>query len=263
VARDGPVYFLNIPFIATIKITMAKNSKIKYIVFDLDQTLINHHQGELAGLEKIFRLFFIKQEQGFAKFVDDFVKVNLKLWDGLKDGTYDANFIINNRFKYLTPQYGLESKAEKIQGIYGAHYINCCAPFCGTKLLLEALSKLKIPMAIGSNGLVDYQLKKLHTHKLKKYFTKFYFGNKAPFCKPHSHFFRHIIDDLKLQPHEILFVGDSLAADITPALEAGMKVLHIDHNYLNGDNLAHEKILSFVRTRLTNNLLDTGFQKHR
>jgi len=221
-------------------------TKIKYIIFDLDQTIVNHLRGEKKGLEWIYAAFLKENVRSFQQLHDDFTRINTALWIDLEKGEYDAAFIIDNRFKYLTQLYAVDEKVEIIQKAYTDRYIDHSIPFKGAVALLEELSTMGIPLGIGSNGFIGCQTRKLDRHRLKQYFSKYYYGNRAPFCKPHQHFFRSITKDLELRAEEILFIGDSEGNDIVPAVAFGMKTLHINQDYLVGDCLDHKKILARI-----------------
>ena len=59
-------------------------------------------------------------------------------------------------------------------------------------------------------------------------------------------FFEHILQDLQVKAHEVLFIGDSEKHDINPAKEIGMHTLHINQEYFEGEKLMCEKILMKV-----------------
>jgi putative hydrolase of the HAD superfamily len=222
------------------------NKTLKIIAFDLDQTIFNHLKGEEAGVKKIYDVFLSHKGIDFSSVHEEYVKINIEMWNKFEEGNYEATFIIDNRFKYLAHLYGVEEQVDDMKTMYLDKYIEECTPFLGAHNLLEQLKTINTPLIVGSNGCADIQTKKLSRSQLNKYFLKFYYGNKAPLCKPHLDFFEHILQDLQVKAHEVLFIGDSEKHDINPAKEIGMHTLHINQEYLEGEKLMCDKILTQV-----------------
>ena len=52
--------------------------------------------------------------------------------------------------------------------------------------------------------------------------------------KPNQLFFKRILDDNGLLPHEVLFVGDSITDDILGPKKLGIKTAWVDRNNVAG-----------------------------
>lgn len=97
--------------------------------------------------------------------------------------------------------------------------------------VVDTLKKLSgIPKAIISNTTNPVAMKELELERsgLKEYFDLTVYSSGVPFRKPHPSIFQLAINYFQLPPSEILFVGDSLSADIAGAQNVGMKTAWIN-----------------------------------
>ena len=102
--------------------------------------------------------------------------------------------------------------------------------FPEVKNVLQQLSEWDIPMGIISNTTNPVFMKELELEEsgLKRYFDFTLYSSGVPYRKPHPSIFQLAINHFQLVPCEILFVGDSLSADILGAQKVGMKTAWIN-----------------------------------
>lgn len=96
--------------------------------------------------------------------------------------------------------------------------------------VLEQLSQWGVGMSIVSNTTNPVFMKELELERsgLKKYFDFSIYSSGVPFRKPHPSIFQLAASRFQLQPSEVLFVGDSLSADVLGAQQAGMKAAWVN-----------------------------------
>ncbi|SDZ14355.1 HAD family hydrolase [Thermoactinomyces sp. DSM 45892] len=222
---------------------------MKVIVFDLDETLCNHTRGEQDSLREVFKAYFYDLGLSFEGFHEAFAKFNKVSWENFEKGIHDVEATLTNRFKLLCDFYGMEKKLEEVSSVYQSAYIKNCVPYEGARPLLSKLSKT-FSLAVCSNGMEQIQMGKLKYHKIDQYFSYFQFGSCYPFCKPHLHFFHSLVDELAVEPKDILFIGDSLTNDIMPAKNIGMKTLHIQQEHIVEEVLQWELVWNQIEERI-------------
>jgi len=71
-------------------------------------------------------------------------------------------------------------------------------------------------------------LRTLKDLRLDGFFERIYISTLIGYAKPNPGAFQHILNDLKVSPHEILHVGDTLAEDILGAQQANIRAVRID-----------------------------------
>lgn len=84
------------------------------------------------------------------------------------------------------------------------------------------------PMGIVSNGQRVFSELEVRHLGLSNYFKFILFSSDFGRKKPCAEIFIEGANQLGLQPHEILFIGDSFENDIHPSRGLGMKAMHIE-----------------------------------
>jgi putative hydrolase of the HAD superfamily len=112
--------------------------------------------------------------------------------------------------------------------------------------VLQQLSQWGICMGIISNTTNPVFMKELELKDsgLKKYFDFTIYSSGLPFRKPHPSIFQLAISHFELEPHEILFVGDSLSLDILGAHKVGMKTAWINRRNEQTDIVPDYELVS-------------------
>ncbi|MEH6892686.1 HAD family hydrolase [Bacillus sp. JJ864] len=223
---------------------------MKYIVFDLDETIFDHKRGEKESLKEIYNTDFKDLIISFGEFHRTFTKYNKISWEHFEKGIQNIEETLFNRFKLLCDFYGMKKDLTDLVSRYSHEYIKQCIPYLGANTLLKELVNMGFSLAVCSNGMEKIQIGKMNYHNIKHFFSYFQFGRNYPACKPNLEFFNNLLKNLKAKPHEVLFIGDSLTNDINPAKELGMKSLHINEKYLVGGELQCTLILDQIQNQV-------------
>ncbi|MEW6999052.1 HAD-IA family hydrolase [Colwelliaceae bacterium BS250] len=104
------------------------------------------------------------------------------------------------------------------------------------KQLLAKLSN-KFPLVAISNGNVS-----IEEIGLSSYFTHTYFAGNGNLQKPKDDMFKQACQQLHIEPHELLHIGDCTHADIYGALSAGCQTIWIN----NGEFAITKKALKVL-----------------
>lgn len=186
---------------------------IKLLVFDLDNTLYPEIEYVRSGFRSV------------ADFLSNKIGVNREeifadLMESLEKHGRGKNF------DYLVTKYDGVDKEELIR-IYRDHLpkIELKAKI---KKYLEVLKK-KHTLCLLTNGWPDVQKQKVKALGLEKFFDKIFYAQEdgEEFKKPHRKFFDKIIEHYKLNPEEILMIGDDEEADMIGASRVGMQTFWI------------------------------------
>lgn len=118
--------------------------------------------------------------------------------------------------------------------------------FPEVKNVLQQLSECDISMGIISNTTNPVFMKELELEDsgLKRYFDFTLYSSGVPYRKPHPSIFQLAINHFQLEPCEILFVGDSLSADILGAQKVGMKTAWINRKQDQTDIVSDYELTS-------------------
>jgi putative hydrolase of the HAD superfamily len=76
---------------------------------------------------------------------------------------------------------------------------------------------------------------------LAKYISGYFCKENLGITKGSPEFYLAIVKKLKLQPNQVVMVGDTIEKDIKPALQAGLDAIWFNHSYENKQNSEHIK----------------------
>lgn len=100
------------------------------------------------------------------------------------------------------------------------------------EILVELMQKYQV--FIGSNTDNNVLESVIRKNEIKVH--KIYTSENLKCYKPNPRFFKSILDENKLLPQDVMFVGDSVTDDILGPKAIGIKTTWIDRNRIGGNN---------------------------
>ena len=215
---------------------------MKYILIDLDGTLLDFKKGERKSIintlnnigynpsEEDIKLFSDINEEEFEKY-----KINLKTRQKFHHDRFkrlkeklNLNYDIDETNKYYVKE--LKYSAEVYDDIFDA---------------LDYLFN-KYDLFVASNGMNEVQSKRMELSGLNKYFKKYFISEKCGANKPDINFFEYIFNDLNdHDKSNYIIIGDRLDTDILGGINAGIKTIYINRNNINNDIKPDYEIFNF------------------
>jgi putative hydrolase of the HAD superfamily len=118
--------------------------------------------------------------------------------------------------------------------------------FPEVKNVLQQLSEWDVSMGIISNTTNPVFMKELELEDtgLKEFFDFTLYSSGVPYRKPHPSIFQLAINHFQFEPCEILFVGDSISADILGAQKVGMKTAWMNRKQDQTDIIPDYELIS-------------------
>ena len=193
---------------------------IKYILFDVDDTLLDFKKAEAAAIRKTFERIGIPADDALIK---RYSEINDSQWKLLEQGVLSREQVLVRRFDILFGELGLKVPSEMAQASYeyllgiGHYFID------GAEELLEALDG-KYEMYIISNGTASVQDSRLKSAGISRYFKEIFISERVGFDKPSVEFFDACFARIPdFRKEEALVVGDRLSSDILGGINAGLR----------------------------------------
>ena len=204
--------------------------KIKGVIFDFDNTLINSSKTIKNADKSVLN-----------KMQKDFDAIDLEIFDDIIEKVRKKfdNIDPVHRYKRLfyelfAAESGLNIDTEKINAysdIFEYHLLNRMEFTEGIEEILIGLKKMKLKIGLLTGEGLYPDLKKRTLEKFDSngnFEVKIIAGYSIPESKRHPNAFTKTAAILKLEPKEVLFVGDTPEIDIDNAKETGMKTVLFD-----------------------------------
>ena len=194
---------------------------IKYVLFDVDDTLLDFGKAEEAAIRKTFERIGIPAAE---ETVRRYREINARQWARFEKGEITREKLLTERFDILFSELGLSDiPSEMAQASYeyllgiGHYFVD------GAEELLEAL-KDKYELYIVSNGNASVQDRRLKSAGIVPYFREIFISERVGFNKPSAEFFDACFERIPgFEKDKAIIVGDRLSSDILGGINAGVK----------------------------------------
>ncbi len=215
--------------------------KYTAIFFDLDHTLWDF---DTNSRETLIELHMQYQLENLGinqkEFLVTFKKINTGLWNLYDTGQIKQEVIRLQRFHRIFQELGVDEYELSLK--FSADYVSQ-SPKKGNLLpyAKEALDHLQpiYPMHIITNGFSEIQGIKMASGGISHYFESVVTSELAGHKKPSKEIFEYALNQNKLQPHEVVMIGDNLLTDMV-----GAKNASIDTIYFNPEKVKHDTELT-------------------
>jgi len=158
---------------------------LRYIYFDLDNTLLDHNEAESKSHKEIYSHFEVLRSVPFQSWLES-------------------------------------DESEKIGISYIEKYRNYWGWVNKAEETLDLVSQ-KFGVGILTNGFKETQHKKLEKLAIYKYTSQMIISEELGVLKPHPKVFDYATQLAGVEREEILYVGDSYKSDVMGGLNAGWK----------------------------------------
>lgn len=201
-------------------------NKYDYLIFDLDNTLLNFSQSENNALKGLFTKYgVIFNEETFATYKE----INHELWHKLEEGRIKKETVLTTRFAKFFATQGIEVDGAKADDEYRSLLEERNDLMPDAIELLTGLKETGVTILAGTNGVGRTQRKRLENADMTDFFKELYISEEVGFEKPDARFFETIFANEHIKDlSKVLMIGDSLSSDIRGANRVG-----IDSIWLN------------------------------
>ena len=190
---------------------------IKAIVFDADNTIVDHKDCERQALEYVFKNIEIEYK---SEYQDIFRPLDRNLWDGIP---------VNGKVvpKELVPEYRFEelfrlldidfSDYKKANDLYHYGLEHSVALLENVDDVMEYLYNKGYRLFVATNGLIRLQKPRITNSSIFKYITDIIISEEVSLDKPNREIFDVLFERNSINPSESIMIGDNLEKDIQGA----------------------------------------------
>jgi 2-haloacid dehalogenase len=222
-----------------------KNKKYRFLLFDVDDTLMDFGAIEAQALQTLFESYGHPLSPELLK---TYHTINRGLWADYERGQVAMGDMLKNRFSLTMSRFGIEADGAEWEKSYqallgqGSHLIDGA---------IEVVGRLKAShrLFVVTNGVRETQRKRLEAAGLYGLFEAGFDSQSIGYQKPAKEFFDHVTGHIDgFDKRDALIIGDSLNTDIKGGIAAG-----IDTCWFNryADNNGSQLPITYTITKLT------------
>ena len=196
-------------------------SKYKYLLWDIDGTILNFEKAEKRAIRTLFEKFNLGECTD--EMLSHYIEINKKYWKLLECGKMEKERILVERFEEFFLKEGIRTDvASEFNKAYQLALGDTIA-FNDDALDIIKAQKKNYQIIIVTNGTAIAQKKKLERSGLDKIADNIFISEEVGYEKPSIHFFERVIakagiDDIS----QAVIIGDSLTSDIQGGVNAGI-----------------------------------------
>ncbi|MEK4231038.1 YjjG family noncanonical pyrimidine nucleotidase [Solibacillus sp. FSL H8-0538] len=191
----------------------------RYLLFDLDDTLLDFGAAEHIALPKLF------ESQGFPLTPEveaRYKEINSGLWHALEEGTVTREELMATRFAKTFREFGIEVNGKELDAQYRRFLAESKVFVEGAFEIIQRLSK-HYDLYITSNGISETQNARIQYTGLAPYFKQIFVSEDTGYQKPMKPFFDYVFERISnFDASKTLIIGDSISADIVGGAGAGI-----------------------------------------
>ena len=201
----------------------------KFILFDVDNTLMDFHECARLAIIKSFNECNLQITDNLF---DVFTKTNDMLWHKIDIGELTREQLFKTCWQTIFDQVGINYCGSDFEQIFLKNLSQQSVKIDGADEILEYL-KPKYTICAASNAPYDLQMSRLTLSGLIKYFDHIFISEKIGYQKPTRQFFDFCFNKLGNPPKEqVIIIGDSPVADIQGGNQYGISTCLFDKNSL-------------------------------
>lgn len=207
-----------------------KSGGIKAVLFDMDETLIEH---QITGIELVQSTYREFADQFDHTKEDEFVRMVSRkandLWQMMFDGVITGD--VARPYTFINALRALgedDSMATEMLYNFENGLVDSTVLARGAVEVLDALHDAGVRTAVVTNGYTTMQTRKLEYHGLPDHVDFVLVSEAVGSHKPDREIFEEALRQANAAAAETVFVGDNLNADISGAQSVGMLDVLID-----------------------------------
>ena len=211
--------------------------KYKFLLFDLDHTLLDFDAAEDIALTQLLEEEGVEDIQAYK---DYYVPMNKALWKDLEQKKITKSELINTRFAKLFAHFGIEKDGAYLAERYQFFLSKQGQTFPGVEDLLKKLISQGYELYAATNGITYIQTGRLKQSGIAPYFKEIFISEQLHTQKPDAEFYEKIGACIpNFNKNHALMIGDSLSADIQGGQNAGIDTVWYNPQHLENTTQLH------------------------
>ncbi len=191
----------------------------KYLMFDVDGTLMDFKKGEAFAIQESLRRHRIPSGPETAQL---YSRINDGFWKRFERGEISREQVLTGRFEELFRTMGVDQDPEAFEETYQELLGEQVFYMEGAVELIRELSG-RYYLCVVTNGVSRTQYSRLCRNHFDRYFRNIFVSEDTGYQKPMKGYFDYCFSRIPdFRPEEALLIGDSLTSDIKGGCNAGI-----------------------------------------
>ncbi len=202
---------------------MLKN--VKAVIFDADDTIINHKECEKQALQYLFDKIGKKYNNQYQ---DIFRPLDWQLWDDVtnKKNIVPVEKIPEYRFELFFKEINIEyDNYKKANELFKEGFSKTSALTLNAYEVVKYLYDKGYKIYVITNGIVELQKPRIMNSAIASYISNIIISEQVGVSKPDCKIFNILLKREKLKSDEVIMVGDSLEKDVKGAHNSNIKAI--------------------------------------
>jgi len=201
----------------------------KYLIFDLDDTLLDFLTGEHEGLVKVMTDAGITDLQNAMEI---YAKINRGLWQAYENGEISKQEIQATRFPKLLETLNVPGDGLAMERAYRVALNHNEHVLPGAEDLLKNLHQTTAVLIAGTNGETETQKQRLELTGFNKFFDRVYISDEVGSAKPSPAFYKPIFATYSdMTTDNTLMIGDGIASDMKGGQAVGLDTVWVNFKH--------------------------------
>ncbi|MEN4762571.1 YjjG family noncanonical pyrimidine nucleotidase [Chryseobacterium sp. C39-AII1] len=206
--------------------------KIQHIFFDLDNTLWDHRRNAYLTIKDLFEKeeIGLKYNINFDEFHSVYHEINEKLWEDIRDGIIDKEYLRKHRFYDTFKHFNVDDL--ELSMYFEEHFLdkilNHNELVEGAEYILEYLKAKNYTLHIISNGFKEVTERKCILSGIDKYFQTITSADTVGIRKPRPEIFEYSLSLSDATKENSILIGDDWIADFVGSQNFGLDVIFFD-----------------------------------
>lgn len=216
----------------------------KFLIFDLDDTLLDFQTGEHEGLVNVLTSAKVPNLDDALR---EYAVINRLLWQAYEQGKITKQHIQASRFNQLLDVLGMQGDGIAMEKAYRQELNNNNHVIPGAEDLLQKLVAKNYVLIAGTNGETQTQKQRLKNTGLGHYFDQIYISDELGVAKPNVAFYEPIFDaNSSMTKQNTVMIGDGVPSDMRGGNNVGIDTIWVNftNNKLPNDVSVNNEVHS-------------------
>ena len=216
---------------------------IKYLLFDLDNTLLDFSKASRIALEFAFdELDIAHSEDNYQSYRE----VNHQVWSDYENDKLEIAHLPRHRSQLFMKKIGQSGRhASRFNDVYLTRLSEENHYLPEVENTLKMLQNDGYHMSIVTNGLSRVQRSRWRLTNLSSYFEDIYIAEEVGKPKPHSYYFNFVHGKIgRPNRQQVMIVGDNPVSDIDGGRDFGYVTCWFDRGVIESKTVKADEVIT-------------------